>query len=151
MFIGDFNCKIDSKNRVVFPSGLKKQMGEDVQHRFVLKKDRFEPMLILYHIDEWQRQVDKIKESIDPLRPDHNKLFRGFYFGAAEITIDSGGRILLPKRLMDQVSISKDIVMAGRDMSIEIWDEKLYYENDISNEEYLGLLNTVLSEKKNNE
>ncbi len=151
MFIGDFNCKIDSKNRVAFPSVFKRQMGEHECDKFILKKDRFEPMLVLYHIDEWSRQIEHIKERIDPLIPEHNKLFRSFLFGTAEISLDTNSRLLFPKRLLDQVGISKNIVLAGRDMSIEVWAEDVYYKNDISNDEYLRLVNTVLKENKRNE
>ena len=148
MFIGDFNCKIDSKKRVVFPSVFRKQMDGSMQEKFILKKDRFEPMLVLYHIEEWKRQVEKIKEKIDPLIPEHNKLFRGFYYGAAELLLDGSGRLLFPKRLLEQVGITKNIVMAGRDMTIEIWDEQKYYDNEMSNDEYLELVDSVLRDKK---
>ncbi len=37
-FKGDYPCKADSKGRILLPSAFKKQMGEKVIDRFVVKK-----------------------------------------------------------------------------------------------------------------
>ncbi len=124
-FIGDHPCKLDTKGRISFPSALKKQLAADVV-RFVVKKDLFENCLVLYTMDEWERQNETIREQINTFNKDHNRFLRGFYRGTAEVELDSSHRLLLPKRLLDLVNIDKEVVLAGQDAKIEIWAKEQY-------------------------
>jgi hypothetical protein len=56
-FIGDYTCKLDEKGRESLPMALIRQMGHAVQERFVIKKDIFEKCLLLYPMDEWEKQT----------------------------------------------------------------------------------------------
>ncbi|MBU8891311.1 MAG: division/cell wall cluster transcriptional repressor MraZ [Bacteroidales bacterium] len=124
--IGDYNCKVDEKGRVTFPSSLKKQMGSVSESRFVVKKDIFEQCLVLFPIEEWERQNAIIRGKINPYNKEHNKFLRNFYRGSAEIVLDSNNRMLIPKRLLDLANISKEAILAGQDGKIEVWSKELY-------------------------
>ncbi|NJO91343.1 MAG: hypothetical protein HC831_22060 [Chloroflexia bacterium] len=67
-FIGDYTCKIDPKGRVLLPSAFKKQMPEDSRDTFVIKKDIYEKCLILYTIDEWEKQNALLREKAESLQ-----------------------------------------------------------------------------------
>ena len=124
-FIGDYRCKVDAKGRILFPAGLKKQLEEN-GNCFVIKKDLFEQCLVMYTSAEWERQNAAIRSQINPFNPEHNRFLRGFYSGTAEIELDNNGRLLLPKRLLDEVGIDKDVVLSGQDTKIELWAESKY-------------------------
>ena len=124
-FIGDYRCKVDAKGRILFPAGLKKQLEEN-GNCFVIKKDLFEQCLVMYTSAEWKRQNAAIRSQINPFNPEHNRFLRGFYRGTAEIELDNNGRLLLPKRLLDEVGIDKDVVLSGQDTKIELWAESKY-------------------------
>ena len=124
-FIGDYRCKVDAKGRILFPAGLKKQLEEN-GNCFVIKKDLFEQCLVMYTSAEWERQNAAIRSQINPFNPEHNRFLRGFYRGTAEIELDNNGRLLLPKRLLDEVGIDKDVVLSGQDTKIELWAESKY-------------------------
>lgn len=125
-FIGDISCRVDVKGRIMLPSTFKKQMPREAQDTFVVKKDIFENCLVLYPLDEWERQNRIIRSKINPYKKEHNRFLRNFYRGAAELVLDSSNRILVPKRLLEQVAISKEVILAGQDGKIEIWPEDLY-------------------------
>ncbi len=55
-FIGDYTVRLDSKGRLSFPAAFKKQSREVLQDGFVLKRDLFENCLIMYPMEEWERQ-----------------------------------------------------------------------------------------------
>ena len=55
-FIGDYTVRLDQKGRLSFPSAFKRQIREGLQDGFVLKRDVFEPCLIIYPMEEWERQ-----------------------------------------------------------------------------------------------
>lgn len=125
-FIGDYGCKVDEKGRVLFPSAFKKQISSASPDRFVVKKDIFESCLVLFPIEEWERQNTLIRKNTNPYNKEHNKFLREFYRGTAEVTLDSSGRLLIPKRLLDLVEAEHDLILAGMDGKIEIWAKDKY-------------------------
>ena len=149
-FIGDYPCKVDAKGRILLPSAFKRQMGTVSQDRFVVKKDLFENCLILYPIDEWEKQNKIIRKKLNPYNKEHNRFLRGFYKGTAEITLDNNNRMLIPKRLLELITAYKEVVLAGQDGKIEIWS-KQQYEKIIENENEFAALAEKIMEGAINE
>ncbi|NOQ24029.1 MAG: division/cell wall cluster transcriptional repressor MraZ [Bacteroidales bacterium] len=143
-FIGDYNCKVDEKGRVTFPSTLKKQMSSATQGRFVVKKDIFEQCLVLFPIEEWERQNSIIRSKINPYNKEHNKFLRNFYRGSAEIVLDSNNRMLIPKRLLELAEISKEAILAGQDGRIEIWAKKMYDTTEEGSDDFAALAEKIM-------
>ncbi len=125
-FIGEYNCKIDEKGRLLLPMAFKKQMPQAANDTFVIKQDIYEKCLVLYSFDEWERQVNIIRQNLNPYNREHNAFLRGFYKGTAEITLDNANRLLIPKRLLQDVEIDKEIVLAAQDGKIEMWSKAAY-------------------------
>lgn len=150
-FIGDYNCKVDEKGRVTFPSMLKKQLGVVSEGRFVVKKDIFEQCLVLFSIEEWERQNTIIRERINPYNKEHNKFLRNFYRGSAEIVLDSNNRMLIPKRLLDLANISKEAILAGQDGKIEIWSKELYESAEQKHDDFAALAEKIMGGSLNKE
>jgi len=148
-FIGDYICKIDPKGRVLLPSAFKKQMPDNARDSFVLKKDIYEKCLILYTIDEWEKQNELLRKKLNPYNKEHSKLLRAYYRGTAEVTLDSSNRLLLPKRLLDLAQIDKEIYMSGQDKKIEIWSKELYDSIDIDEEEFGDMAEKILGKIDN--
>ena len=126
IFIGDYNCKVDAKGRILFPAAFKKQMSSSSNIKFVVKNDLFENCLVLYTIEEWEKQNKIIRKKINPYNKEHNRFLRGFYRGTAEIVLDNNNRMLIPKRLLTEANIGKEVVLSGQDGKIEIWAKDLY-------------------------
>jgi MraZ protein len=143
-FIGDYSCRIDPKGRVLLPSAFKKQMPADARESFVVKKDIYENCLILYTIDEWEKQNELLRQKLNPYNKEHSNFLRAYYKGSAEISLDSSNRLLLPKRLLDSVGIDKDITLSGQDKKIEIWAKEIYDSNDMKEEDFSNLANKIL-------
>ncbi len=143
-FIGDYHCKLDSKGRVMLPSAFKKQMPATASDRFVIKRDIFERCLVLYPMDEWERQNTIIRSRINPYNKEHNAFLRGFYKGTAELVLDNNNRILIPKRLLETIIDDSEIVMAGQYGRIEIWSAN-HYESVADNaDEFAALAEKIL-------
>jgi MraZ protein len=143
-FIGDYTCRVDEKGRVTLPSAFKKQMDSASGDRFVVKKDIFEKCLVLYPFDEWERQNRMIRERINPYNKEHNKFLRNFYRGTAELTLDGNSRLLIPKRLLDLVEASREVIMAGQDGKIEIWASHLYDQMEESEDDFAMLAEKIM-------
>jgi len=138
-FIGDYSCKLDDKGRVLLPAAFIKQMASSLQERFVLKKDIFESCLVLFPINEWERQNEILRRNTNPYNREHNKFLRGFFKGTAEIALDSSNRLLIPKRLLDEIGAGREIVLAGQLGKIEIWPAETY-DTIEGGDESFGLL-----------
>ena len=147
-FIGDYRCKIDAKGRILFPAGLKKQLEAD-GNCFVIKKDLFEQCLVMYTSAEWERQNEIIRSQINPFNKEHNRFLRGFYRGTAEIELDNNGRLLLPKRLLDEAGIDKDIVLSGQDTKIELWSDSKYDSMAEDENEFAALAEKIMKGSSN--
>ena len=100
-FIGDYACKVDAKGRIILPMAFKKQMPAGAQDHFVVRKDIFDRCLVLYSIEDWNRQLEKIRSRINPYNREHNVFLRNFFKGTAELSLDSNNRLLIPRRLLE--------------------------------------------------
>jgi len=143
-FIGEYNCRIDSKGRVILPSAFKKQMTGTNSERFVIKRDIFERCLLLYPFDEWERQNKILRKKINPFKKEHNQFLRQYFKGMAELSIDANSRLLIPKRLLDEVKIDKEIIMAGQYGKIEIWAKDLYEKVGMGDETFAGMAEDIM-------
>lgn len=143
-FIGDYECKVDEKGRVLFPAALRKQVTSASPDRFVVKKDIYEDCLVLYSMEEWGRQNTIIRNSTNPYNREHNRFLREFYRGTAEVALDSSGRLLLPRRLLDMVAIAKEVVLAGMDGKVEIWAKDRYESAQVGSDDFALLADKIM-------
>lgn len=138
-FIGDYTCKADSKCRVVVPASLRRVMVASGQSFFVLRKNVFEKCIDMYPMDEWERMLTGLRAKLNLFNAKHVAFLREFCRGTQEVEMDANGRILLPRRMLDEVEIDKDMVFAAQDSLIQIWDVNTY-ENVAVKPDELGAL-----------
>jgi MraZ protein len=143
-FIGDYTCKVDAKGRILLPSAFKKQMPADAQDHFVVRKDIFDQCLVLYSIEDWNKEVEKIRKRTNQYNREHNSFLRNYYKGTAELSLDNNNRLLIPKRLMDLIGAERDVVLAGQDGRIEIWAESNYGKIDMAPGDFADLAEKLL-------
>jgi MraZ protein len=143
-FIGDYECKVVVKGRIILPMAFIKQMPVDAKDHFVLRKDIFENCLVIYSIEDWNIQLAKIRKRINPYNREHGMFIRNFFKGTAEIMMDSSNRILVPKRLMELIGAERDVVLAGQDGRIEIWDSETYNKIAMSAEDFAKLAEKLM-------
>lgn len=143
-FVGDYTGKVDTKGRITFPSAFKKQLPDKVAETFVVKKDIFEKCLILYTSEEWERQNNIIRASLNPYNREHSKFLREFYRGTAEIIIDSNNRLLIPSRLLGYAEISDSVVLSGQDKKIEIWAKDSYESIEEDADDFASLAEKIM-------
>jgi MraZ protein len=123
-FLGEFDCKLDAKGRMMLPSGLRKQMPEAEKDGLVINRG-FEKHLVIYTRSEW----DKIMEDLSKLNQYEKKtreFIRYFTRGATELSLDAAGRVLLPKSLLDYAEIGADVVLSSQFNKIEVWAKDAY-------------------------
>lgn len=139
-FIGEYSAKLDDKCRVVFPAPFKSLMPTDGDMRFVVKKDIFEDCLEMYTFEEWERQSQEVKSKLNFFNRSHASFWREYMRDRAIVEPDSKlGRISIPRKLLESIGVTKEIVFSGSDYKIEIWAKEKYEASAISNEEFLNI------------
>lgn len=150
-FIGDYTCKADVKGRIILPAAFKKQMPAGAQDHFVVRKDIFENCLVLYSIEDWNAQLEKIRRKINPYNREHNMFMRNFFKGTAELTMDNNNRLLVPRRMMEMIGADRDVVLAGQDGRIEIWAADAYSSIDMPASDFADLAEKLMGGNNNAE
>jgi len=134
-----YECKADSKGRVMIPASLKKELTPVLNDGFVIKKSVFYRCLELYPKAEWDKEMEGINK-LNRFVKKNIDFIRKFMAGVKPVVIDSNNRFLIPKDLIAFAGITKDIVMTSQINKIEIWD-KASYEKVVADEDTdFGLL-----------
>lgn len=131
--VGTYECKIDTKGRVLVPTALKKQLPQ-VADGFVLKRSVFENCLELWPMEEWNHMMQKINQ-LNRFNRKNDLFVRKFMAGVKNVEIDDAGRLLIAKDLIDFAKISKEVVFSSKINVIEIWD-KAIYEDLLNNDDF---------------
>ena len=121
--IGTYECKADTKGRLMVPVALRKQL--DLSNGFVLKRAVFQPCLELYSLIEWESLMQKVNK-LNRFKKKNNDFIRRFTAGVRTVDFDSSGRILIPKELAIIAKIERDIIVSSAVNIVEIWDKSLY-------------------------
>jgi MraZ protein len=125
-FLGEYEATLDAKGRFLLPAGFKRQLPEDGSVQFVINRG-FERCLSLYPKQSWEPIFEKISR-LNDFDPKVREFRRYFLNGATQLEIDSAGRLLLPKTLMEYAGLEKDIVLASGVDKMEIWDKTKYQQ-----------------------
>ena len=123
--IGTYECKADAKGRIMMPIAIKKQLSSMINESFVLKRAVFNPCLELYPLHEWTMLMEKVNR-LNRFNKKNNDFIRRFTAGVKTVEMDKSGRILIPKNLIRQAQIDKEIVVSSAVNILEIWDKVLY-------------------------
>ena len=123
-FLGEFECKLDAKGRMMIPAGLKRQLPEAEREGLVVNRG-FEKNLVIYTRKEWDKIVDDLSK-LNQYEKRTREFIRYFTRGATELSLDSNGRVLLPKALLEYAGIGADVVLACQFNKIEVWDQRAY-------------------------
>lgn len=148
MFVGEHIVKLDARGRVLFPATLKRQLKGTEDKGFVVKRDIFEKCLVLYPMVEWERQNSILQKRLNPYNKEHVKFMRQFYRGTAELFLDANSRVLIPKRLIEEIGAQKDLVFAGLDTKIEIWSKEAWTAME-QTDDFGSLAEKILGQSEN--
>ena len=130
----ELECSLDEKFRVLLPAALKKKISEQAENTFVILRGAYNN-LVMYPKHDWEDFSNKYLSGLNPANREHAEAIRFFTDGLTTITLDAGGRLLLPKNLCIQKAIKKDLVLKGMGKTIEVWEKKEFDKYKKQNEE----------------
>ena len=146
-FIGTYECKADAKGRIMVPAALKKQLSKQLDKSFVIKRAVFNQCLELYPLDQWQDLMEKVNK-LNRFKKKNNDFIRRFTAGVKLFDIDTTGRLLIPKDLINHANINREVVVSSVVNILEIWDKDLYEQAiDEATTDFASLAEEVMGDQ----
>lgn len=148
--IGQFAAKLDSKNRVFLPAAFRRSIqtvvaGTDAEDKvksqevtLVVRRDLFENCLVIYPESEWRAEIEKVRSKLNRFDSLQQMIFRKLVSEAQEVTLDSNGRFLLPKGLLEKVGITQEVLFVGMERTIEMWAPSVAGKSDVGGEPFMS-------------
>ena len=129
MFFGEFEYKIDEKGRVPIPPRFRRELKDGV----VLTPGA-EKCITAYPLAEWKKLAATLTTgSVTPTKL--RRLNRATFATAFSLNIDGQGRIGLPIPLREHAEIVDEVVIAGANTYLEIWNNVLWEEEKATSQE----------------
>jgi MraZ protein len=128
MLLGQYEAKIGEKHQAALPKNFRDVLGE----RLIVTKG-FESCLIVVSEANWKTLLEGTEG-----RPFTNKATRElqrFLLGnATYVELDGKGRFVIPEYLRSFAAIKHEIVFAGIQRFVEVWDKESWekHQNELS-------------------
>lgn len=144
-FTSEYECKLDTKGRLVLPAKIKANLPEVSTHELIIRKG-FEPNLILYPMLEYKKIHAKIA-ALSEFNAEQRALKRHFFKSISQVDLDNAGRILMPKAMLAHAQLDKEVILIGMGNYIEMWNPQVFDKHQIEDpDEYSALAQKYLDE-----
>lgn len=122
MLIGEYQHTLDPKKRLSLPSKFRVELGK----KLVVTRG-LDQCLFVFSVAAWKKLTAKFADL--SIGSSDTRAFNRFMLsGAVEAEVDSAGRILIPDFLKNFAGLKTDVVLAGVNDRVEIWDTKRWNE-----------------------
>lgn len=120
MLLGQYEGKISEKHQVALPKKFRKELGEKI----IITKG-FENCLIAVSENNWKTLLEGTEGK--PFTDKNSRELQRFLLGnATEVELDTKGRFVISEFLRDFAGVKNDIIFAGIQRFVEIWDKEAW-------------------------
>ncbi len=120
MFFGEFEYKVDEKGRVPIPPKFRGELKAGVVLALGVEK-----CITVYPLPEWRKLADELTAG-SVTRGKLRRLNRAIFATAFSLRMDGQGRIALPNSLKQHAEIIDEVVIAGANTYLELWNKVLW-------------------------
>ena len=129
MFFGEFEYKIDEKGRVPIPPRFRRELKDGV-----VLTPGIEKCITAYPLSEWRKIADTFTTS-SVTRSKLRRLNRAIFATAFSLNLDGQGRIALPIPLRQYAGAEEEVVIAGANNYLELWNKEQWEEEKAISQE----------------
>ena len=138
MFLGEFEYKVDEKGRVPIPPRFKAELKDGV----VLTAGP-EQCIVAYSLPAWNKLATSLTSATMPVSK-ARRLNRAMFATAFRLQIDGQGRIALPIPLREYAGIEDELIIAGANTYLELWNKQQWEtEKSISQEQSWQIIESL--------
>ncbi|MEX3935471.1 MULTISPECIES: division/cell wall cluster transcriptional repressor MraZ [Paraburkholderia] len=121
MFQGASALTLDAKGRMSVPARYRDALQGQAEGRVTVTKHP-DGCLLLFPRPEWE--VFRAKIAALPMEA---KWYQRIFLGsAADVDLDTAGRVLIAPELRQAASLEKDVMLLGMGNRFELWDKETY-------------------------
>jgi MraZ protein len=117
MLLGEYEHTIDDKNRLTLPAKFRKAFEGGI----VVTRG-LDGCVYAWTPNAFGDYRDSQLATLPPLSQQGRRMNRHFFSGASEQTPDKQGRVSIPPALLAHAKLGRDVVVAGVNDHLEIWD-----------------------------
>jgi MraZ protein len=117
MLLGEYEHTIDDKNRLTLPAKFRRAFENGI----VVTRG-LDGCLYAWTPVAWENYRDTTLSALHPLSQEGRRMHRHFFSGASETAPDKQGRVSIPPALLEHAKLGRDVVVAGVNDRLEIWD-----------------------------
>jgi MraZ protein len=117
MLLGEYEHTLDDKNRLTLPAKFRREFeGGCVVSRGL------DNCLVAWTPDAWENYRETTLSTLNLLTREGRQLHRYLLSGATSTAPDRQGRVIVPPTLLEHAKLVRDVVVAGFNDRLEIWD-----------------------------
>lgn len=120
LLIGQYDGKVDDKNRVAFPKKLREIIGDKLIITF-----GYENSLIIVKEEDWKTLLEGT-EGRPFIQKDARETQRFLLGGASFVELDNKGRFLIPDYLRSFAKIEGEVLFLGLSRYVELWGKEVW-------------------------
>lgn len=120
MLLGQFEGKIGEKHQAALPKKFREVLGD----KLIVTKG-FENCLIVVSEENWKTLLEGTEGR--PFTSKNTRELQRFLLGnATYVELDTKGRFVLPEYLRNFAGLKTDLIFAGIQRFVEIWDKEAW-------------------------
>ena len=132
MFYGEFEYKIDEKGRIPLPPKFRDEFRTGV-----VLSPGIEKCINAYPLSEWKKLAAALTSG-SITQSKLRRLNRAVFATAFQLNLDGQGRIALPAPLREHAEVGDEVVVAGANNYLELWDKSRWEPEKITSLEQAG-------------
>lgn len=129
MFFGEFEYRIDEKGRMPIPPKFRRELKEGV-----VLTPGVEKCITAYALSEWKKLAATLTTG-SVTRSKLRRLNRAIFATAFSLNIDGQGRIALPIPLRQYAGIEDEVIIAGTNNYLELWNKEQWEAEKATSQE----------------
>jgi MraZ protein len=120
LLIGQYEGKLEAKNRIAIPKKLRAFLGEKL-----IVTLGYENSLIIVSQERWQALLEGT-EGKPFIQQEARETQRFLLGGASFVELDGKGRFIIPSYLREFAKIQSEVVFLGLHRYVEMWDKGVW-------------------------
>lgn len=127
IYIGNIEAKVDDKGRIAVPAQYRRHMNDrGIGVHLVMRVDGENMCLVMYPIDVWQKKVEQLQQSLNEWDAEDQMMLMQYVASAAEAEIDAQGRVLIPRKILQQIAVESDGLFVGGVDRFALWSKEKF-------------------------
>lgn len=111
---------IDTKGRLAIPVRYRAALQQRCAGQLIITIDTEQACLLLYPQADWL-VIEQQLASLPSFHPASRRIQRLLIGHATEVSLDAGGRLLIPPALREHAELDKKVALLGQGNKFELW------------------------------